>query len=348
MCQITTVIKITEDEKVARAITNMMLEAQNTNDDGTGEYSFNMKGEFHHERKVFETLDGMMENLKKFDVINYHFRRSTGGELSEHNIHFWKIGNWALAHNGTATSYKEEKDSDTLALFKDLIRKNYLGVGSRINIKKIKKLLSNTTFWGRIVIINTQTKKMYFFGDFYAYYINRSYVVLTSCTETFEFKEAVSVLGLTFEADEETKLEVMEGKMDGIFSYDFENGFLIIDTEMKETTSYYNNLPKGFKKVNEKKEKKQLAITRYKAEDDEYGLTKAEMEYYKHYDNQEYQKELKSIKATFQEVVDRVGTNYTNENIYDLDVAEIAKEIAIDELNQRYNTESVGKETVNL
>ncbi len=331
MCFICTVFKIQEDKNLENSIANMMQDEQKGNSHGTGAMCFNQDdNETYEGRKESENLTTMKEVLGKFDIVNYHFRRSTGGELGEHNIHFWKIGKWAFAHNGSIALYQSGRDCDSLGFFKTLIKKHILGHNSYINTKKIKKMINATNFWGRFIIINLETKKMYFFGDFHAYLINQSYLVVTSSTCKFENKNLLSVFGLTFEAPETQKLEILESKLDGIFSYTFKDGFVGIDENLKETFKFTETWKKVTEKVKEKDETQEQKIERYYANQD-----KSE-DYGEYYDSEKYQRALTEIEDKYAKVVKRVGNDYTEKNVTDLEMAEIERDVAIDSLDERF------------
>lgn len=328
MCFICSGISIKKDDKLVYPIVNMLSDGQDSNKDGTGAYCFNYEdNKIYQARTLKETSLGFQNAIKDFDVVNYHFRTSTGGEKGLLNVHFWKIGKWAFAHNGTAKDFEKGKCCDSLGLFKTMLKKHLLSQEGYINTKKIKKFINSSTFWGRFILINTETRKMYYFGDWHVYLINRSYMVITSAIATFESKEMVNMLGLSFETEEETPLEVLECKLDGIFTYSKKEGFIIHDNEFKVW-----NYSKNWKDDNKNDEKK-----------NEYDSIYNDTEYF---GSNEYQEELKKIDDKYKKVYNSVNNNFTKENIRKLETAENEREFEIELLDEKYFGVSMRQELV--
>jgi len=323
MCFIASSIRILKKEELINPISKIMIKEQVSNKDGTGAYCFNQNdNKVYQARTMTETKLGIKNSLKDFDIVNYHFRSSTGGEHGLLNIHFWKIGKWVFAHNGTASNFQKGKECDSLGLFKTMIKKHFLSQEGYINIKKIKKFINDSTFWGRFILINSETKKIYYFGDWHIYLINRSYLVITSSIVNFESKETIEMLGITFETDEEIPLEILETKLDGIFTFSFNEGFILEDNEFKKSYSY-----KDYCKKNEDKEIEKLYLNDKNNNKDDNS---------EYFGSNEYQEELSKIDKKYQDVVKRIGNDYSKQNIQELEIAENEREFEIEVLDEKY------------
>ena len=265
MCFIATIVKIKEDESSIYPIAKLLAEEQQSNDDGTGHYCFNRAGGHSHAQEMTESIESMAKNVKDFDVSCYHFRNATEGVVDESNVHFWKRSNWLFCHNGMINKFGVGDKSDSLSFFEKLVELGHLTDDS-IDWKAIKDFTNTTNFSGRFILIHAITHKMYFFGNYDGYLINRSYLVLTSTTSTF--KNAINVLGMEFGI--ESDLEVLEGGIDGIVSFDGQ--FEQLDIEFKVYTSQWTGKPVNFEEANYKDYTNQNAVT----EDSEANLENAE------------------------------------------------------------------------
>lgn len=235
MCFLTTIIKIKEDRNVDFSVAKMLAEEQSSNSDGSASYCFNKKGnEFYESRKMTQTPESILENVYKYDVCNFHFRKSTGGTVDTSNVHFWTIGDWTFAHNGTIHDLKDEKKCDSLVFFEKLIKKHLLKPNGYADIKGIRKYTAKTTLWGRFIIINKKSKEIYFFGDFHVYSLNRSSIIVTSSKVSFE--SSYSILNINFPID--TTMEELETEIDGVHSYNSDNGFSIHFATLKDFNNY--------------------------------------------------------------------------------------------------------------
>lgn len=318
MCFIASIFKVKQDESSIFPITKMLLDEQNTNNDGTGSYCFNKNNDnVYNQKKMKEDAKSIAINLSKFDVINYHFRNSTGGEVNEKNAHFWKIGNWIFAHNGTASSFSDAKKADSLVFFEEIINRKFLRPSGFINIEKIKEFSNENNLYGRFIIINSVTKKMYFFGDFQTYLLNNAYLIVTSAKADFEsFKQ---VLGISFPV--ENQLEISETEIDGIISFDFKNGFLQLEEKFKEF---------GFNKVEKKDDKPQSL-------DDDMNRSEKEWLQSQGFSNtNEYQEEFEKIESYYTKKMKELKADPSPENIKKLEEMEIDYEITLQELDEMY------------
>lgn len=240
MCFIGVNVKLKQDPQALLAVLKLFVEEQSDNKDGTGAYCYNIKepgSMYRREMKV--SKETIAEDLATFDIVNYHFRFGTGGLKDETNIHFWKMGNWLFAHNGTVSNYGDKTHCDSFNLFTEMFRRRYFKSNGYVAYEKIAKFINETMFWGRFLAINTQTKRMYFFGDWHCYLLNRNNLLIGSAT--CDLKTGINFLGLEFDTDE-SAVEILEADMDGIFMYDPKKGFVELSDTFKKTytNSYYN------------------------------------------------------------------------------------------------------------
>jgi hypothetical protein len=113
-------------------------------------------------------------------------------------------------------AYGQNKDlviSDSQLFFREVIKKGYLK-DTKLKVKKIKKLASDLSFWGRAVFFNKLTKQTMYFGDFYVYVIKGRAIVVS--TAPIDFKIYHNVWGLRFIEDK----PVFEREVDGVFCID--------------------------------------------------------------------------------------------------------------------------------
>lgn len=218
MCFILTSIKIKEDEQARGAIVEVLEDAQKSNSHGTGSVCFNEKKDnvFSIRRERTASIQEMFGDVSMYDVVNYHFRMATQGNKTEENVHFWKRGNWVFAHNGQVFGMGNDRKSDSRVFFNSLIRKKYVMTNGVVKFDKIQEYMYSGGFWGRFILINVKSKKMYFFGDFHFYLLNRAYMVITSAFADFESR--LNVYGIEWEL--ENGLEVLEKTMDGVYVLD--------------------------------------------------------------------------------------------------------------------------------
>ena len=320
MCFILTSLKIKDNPDCLYPILKLLTTEQSGNRDGTGAYCFNLKDEqtsYHRTMTAEHTT--MAYDLKNFDVCNYHFRMGSSGSKDERNIHFWKIGDWLFAHNGTATDHVKGEMTDSYNLFSNLIQKHLIKHNGKIDFEGIKKFINSTTFWGRFIIINTKSNKMYFFGDWHCYVINKSYMVLTSAKSDFETYQ--TFLGISFE-DPNTTLEVLETEIDGMFYFDPKSGFTQVDTDFK--AKYWNNY---YKKTND-----------YKSYD-EYMANNQE--------DSDYTGEVKELTDWYEKKSQEIcAEGFTDENLAELDKLEDEMYFKLDEIDLKYAEAETKKEKV--
>ena len=182
--------------------------------------------------------------LRKFDMFNIHLRQMTSGVITERNVHFWEKGDWQFAHNGTIYNLAEDGKCDSLGLFQLLLSKNYLKDSGRVEYKKIQRYLTNTSFWGRFVIVNTKTQKVYYFGDFHTYLLHNQTLLISSTKILFRTKDdEINFNGLSFSKERKSK-SVLSDEIEGIHILDL-NKFRfkqiteeLEPSELKETKPY--------------------------------------------------------------------------------------------------------------
>ena len=235
MCYIATIIKVKDDKEVLYPILKALAGEQDSNDDGTGAYCFNLADKkSYYRREMKAGADTMVKNLTSFDICNYHFRSTTQGTTDISNVHFWEKENWLFAHNGTITDFAKDGKSDSLVYFEKLIEHKLLKVNGDIDIQGIQTYTNSLKFfYGRTILIYRPTGKMYFFGDFKTYLLNRHYLLVASGTTSFE--SYIYAYGIPFEVEdtETSKIEVLETEIDGVHSFDAKDGFLMLDTTFK-------------------------------------------------------------------------------------------------------------------
>ena len=242
MCFILTAIKLSEDKNVEQAILDVMKEAQGRNANGTGAVAYRLDSRQKPviRRDMLATTAEMANDLRVFDVVSYHFRMATIGTVNLENVHFWKKGDWAFAHNGQIYDVGYNGKSDSLAFFEQLIKNNYLGKNGKVKFEKIKEFTNTFNFWGRFIVINLKSKRIYFFGDFQFYLLNRAYMVITSGSSDFEGK--IWVNGIDFEVD--GGIEVLNKEVEGVYMLDPKKGTFkqvfdkFIDTPRKYTNRH--------------------------------------------------------------------------------------------------------------
>ena len=221
MCYIITAIKIKPDKQAENSILRTMENQQDEQPNGTGSVCFNIKKtDFKIDRKMKESRQAMKNKLKSHDFVSYHFRTATSGLKDKRNVHFWKKGNWTFCHNGTISNQADDENSDSNNFFNNIYELDCLYKNGRLNYEKIAEYTSQFNFCGRFLLINEKYKKIYFFGDFNFYVLNKSYLVITS-TST-DFTETFKTFGIEFETEQ--KLEILEKEIEGIYMINLKTG----------------------------------------------------------------------------------------------------------------------------
>lgn len=228
------------DKSIGNEIREKLLEKAKDNDDGF--YFRNAGGEL-------KTLDlkNARNQITKVELNNLmtHFRWATTGKVSKDNVHGWTIGDWLFMHNGTVSNYAEDyttkykqEHTDSYLFFKDLSL--FL---SMVNPKKdeqvaeaIQSSLDDSDFYGRAVLYNKTTDKMYLFGDFHIYTLADSYLVISSQILDFEQKTEYDVHGINIGFTQDKV--VGEATVDGIgviTNFSKDNFSYRLITEIKTT-----------------------------------------------------------------------------------------------------------------
>lgn len=271
MCVILSIIKIKEDdEKLNNSITNTIELLKESNGDGVGVIALENKKKWFYQRGLEIKKQKIQEIINNFKIINIHLRFSTSGLIADKNVHFWQIGEWFFAHNGTISGkeYNSNKKCDSFNLFKKLIRMNCFGKNGTIKTKKINDIVSDSSFWGRFIIANPKRNKIYYFGDFHLYVLDRKMMIIASKEINFK-KNTLNFLGIEF--DNKQQIDILEKKIDGIFSFDLRNNKMktIAEEFNKYTISskwkddyycYYDDDEKLSKKEKKKKKKEERAL----------------------------------------------------------------------------------------
>lgn len=191
------------------------------NGDGTAHYGIDTarKGKMQYRRQLKLTgREFITEALSRYNVNHFHFRKATTGKINDKNIHFWKWENWLFAHNGTVgvadDKGRESEEADSLQLFNYLIAKKAVGKKNNINIKKICDLVGSLSFWGRLILINTETNSTYYFGDYKMYMLGSDILVVSSTD--LNFGDIKGLYGIEFETDA-LPFGVFKKDIDGVF-----------------------------------------------------------------------------------------------------------------------------------
>lgn len=237
MCYILTAIKLKESQEAKDVILNVLAEQQVGNSHGSASVAFNFDKRVPSIVRAMEIdIENMIETVES-DVFSYHFRLATIGGKTVNNVHYWKKGNWAFAHNGQIHGLtNEDDDSDSLTFFKNIVSKGYLTKGNKAKCAKIKEYTNKVNFWGRYIIVNLKTKNVYFFGDFETYLVENSYLVITSVTTSFE--KNINILGLPFGGDDEVK--ALASEIDGVWMFDYKmRRFMQVFETLKDYTTPY-------------------------------------------------------------------------------------------------------------
>lgn len=175
---------------------------------------------------MLRTIDDRVakKHIREIPLNNLmlHFRMASSGLVNEDNVHGWDFGDWTFLHNGTIpdlvdyTLRATQAKTDSLKLFEEL----YDGL-LEINPRKdnrvaevINKVIPKHNFYGRAILYNRATDKLYTFGDFEIYMIGNSHLIISSIRLHFDQMTTNQQHGFVFAAPK-TKL-IGEGSIDGI------------------------------------------------------------------------------------------------------------------------------------
>ena len=216
MCVILSIYQ--KEKKNKNAIVNTIESLIPSNPDGIGIVSFdNVKQKWTSQRELKIDINDLRQIFQDNNIINVHLRNGTSGKISKHNIHFWRKNDWMFAHNGQITEYSNNNHfTDSYIFFQRLVNLNYLEENGKIHYKKIKKMMNKLSYWGRFVLINTKTNRIYYFGDFHVYLMNKNTLIIS--TQHIDFNNYYSFYGITFRDKKQT--DIMKIKMEGIFYID--------------------------------------------------------------------------------------------------------------------------------
>lgn len=202
---------------------------QYQNDDGVGILAFNPNKRRYFLHRSLKNENGLIaKTLSRYKNVNLHFRHATSGKVNEDNVHFWKNKNWLFAHNGAIGNFAFGKDSplsDSNLLFRQLVFSKSLKDNHKIKYKRIDKFVKNLDFWGRFIIPNIHTQRIYFFGDFNTHLINDNTLVFASQELSFDDEEKTKrFAGLTFDKKTASDRTLWKGEREGIFYFDLKSG----------------------------------------------------------------------------------------------------------------------------
>lgn len=232
MCVIISIYQKEKDSALIDPILKAIELEKEANSDGIGIVGLNFDNEkIYWKRELEIKKEEIKRVLLNFDIVNIHLRQATSGGVKKDFVHFWKVGNWFFAHNGVVRefSYKNIDMCDSLVFFKELLRKNLIKRNGKLKVKKIKNYSNNIGFYGRFVLINTATNKIYYFGDFQPSILNKKILILS--TKELDLRKKFNLFGIEFE-DKASIEEIKGKKIEGIMIFDIKKQrFRLIDNE---------------------------------------------------------------------------------------------------------------------
>ena len=162
MCYIASVYQEGKKNKQAlQKLVEELKEQERINPDGSAIVGMEPEnGEIEVIRKHHLANGEIERMLKKYRVVHLHFRKGTSGKVLPINAHFWEIGNWLMAHNGTfvGSVFVDKKVCDSYLFFKTLVKNKWLSK-RKIKIMRIKGLIDELA-WGRFIFINKKYRKV--------------------------------------------------------------------------------------------------------------------------------------------------------------------------------------------
>lgn len=271
MCIIYSIFKQKENPEIQKQLIDLFFESQKDNTDGIGIVAFDKNLKLSRYIRTFIVDYPTIEKVfDKSPFINIHFRNGTSGEVNQKNIHFWKKGDWFFSHNGTCTTYKTilGKKTDSLIFFEKLFKRKFLKKNGKIEIEKIRNFLSGLQWWGRFVLINQKSKKIYFFGSFESYLLGDNCLIISSTKIQLPQFDIFNFWDLKFYTPAK-KYPIYKRKLSGVFMMDLKTKKFkqIADKTEKEietTVERYNPKTGRMEVISEEK----LEAERQKAMDE--------------------------------------------------------------------------------
>ena len=239
MCVIISIYNEAETDKQKSFLADNLRQFSLTNPDGTAHFGVNTKHrekirfarELRPSQQVFE------EVLSRYNVNHFHFRNATSGKADDNNIHFWKYKNWLFGHNGTVGEYTNKRFSDSLILFRRLIKEKCFNGKHNIDLVKIAGIIKGISFWGRLIFINTESGSVYYMGDYKLYLIDKNILIVSSAPLNTE--AGLSFYGIGFET--ENPANIIKKDIQGVFKINpFRREFKEYDIDF-DGRSYWNN-----------------------------------------------------------------------------------------------------------
>ena len=221
MCIILSVYQKEKERNIQKTIIQLYEEQKLVHKHGVSIVAYDKKrgGEIYRHRELYVSVQEIKEILEAFDVVHIQLRQATSGSITKDNCHFWSINGWSFAHNGMVygkeTNSLANKKTDSLLLFEDLIQKKFVLKKGILKFDAIREHISNIGFWGRFTLLNEQSKKMYYFGDFHAYTLGNNTLIVS--TASLEFASVFSLFGLLFE---DNSVPVRDMDFEGIYLVD--------------------------------------------------------------------------------------------------------------------------------
>lgn len=199
-------------EKLANKIERLAI----SNPNGFSIVAMNYDDQKKMTKRLLRFDKKVLENaLEKFDNVNIHLRFATSGRKDNANLHFWQYNNWHFAHNGTIPKLPGNKIfCDSNLFFKELCKQNIFRGQKYLKLAKIEKLADQKNLWGRLIFVNTNSKKIFFFGDYKSQLIENECLIISSVD--LEMTKTIDFLGMHFNHPTTAK---MTKELDGIFCF---------------------------------------------------------------------------------------------------------------------------------
>jgi len=229
MCYVAIIAKVAEvgDPLVEGVIKVALHDKAVTNDDGFGFIKL-VENDF----KICKTMEmseanKLLDDVVMNDFAGVHFRIATHGAKNIGNVHWWRSGKWAFAHNGTVwgegrksyfgTSSLQAEKADSLEFFEKLL--DSLNRNKKDFPKRIAQILRDNVdrhgLYGRGFLIDLEKQLVYGFGDLQAYLLNGSYMVICSADTDWDCIDYTTFGDLFFQKEQTGAVEVLHSKIEG-------------------------------------------------------------------------------------------------------------------------------------
>jgi len=211
-----------------------------------------VKKEMNDYSKIFKWVYSKMKSSK---VLSIHTRQATSGDIDKKNLHFFKVDEYYLAHNGIVSGYESFEKKKWKSATKDLYYKDYhqkynkeyliideddeKGTDKQelcdsykflLDIKKpmdeddILELMVEQNFNGVGVIIDSKRNKLYSLTtrELYMHTNMRDYTINYSFDPNDKIETIKEFMGFDVKNNEENIISLNREKaLEGIYRYDF-------------------------------------------------------------------------------------------------------------------------------